>query len=150
MRHKQFEYETNVRWTGGRQGTIRAPERPQLTFASPPEFGGEGGKWTPEDFFVAAVNTCTMTTFLALADREGLQVESYECDANGLLEYVEGYKFTRVALRPRIEITDESQKELAIRLIEKAHDRCLIAKSIQADVLLEPAISVAETATAAI
>lgn len=150
MRHKHFEYETNVRWTGGRKGTIRAPERPQLTFASPPEFGGESGMWTPEDFFVAAVNTCTMTTFLALAEREGLQVEAYECDASGVLDYVEGYQFTRVALRPRIEIIDESQMDLAMRLIEKAHDRCLIAKSIQADVLLEPAIRVAETAAAAI
>ncbi|MDX1583478.1 MAG: OsmC family protein [Thermoanaerobaculia bacterium] len=150
MRHKHFEYQTSVRWTEGRKGTIRAPERPELTFASPREFGGEGGMWTPEDFFVAAVNTCTMTTFLALADREGLQVATYECDATGLLEYVEGYEFTRVALRPHIEIVDESQLDLARRLVDKAHDRCLIAKSVRSDVLLEPAISVAEPSTAAI
>ena len=150
MRHKRFEYSTSVRWTRGRQGTIRAPERPELTFASPPEFGGEGGMWTPEDFFVAAVNTCTMTTFIALAEREGLDVASYDCDAEGVLEYQDGYQFTRVALRPLIEINDEQQLDLAKRLIEKAHDRCLIANSIRADVLLEPAISVAEPATAAV
>lgn len=150
MKHKRFEYDTNVKWIKGREGTIRAPGRPEMTFGSPPEFGGEKGVWTPEDFFVAAINSCTMTTFLALAEREGLQLVSYESDATGLLEYLEGYQFTRVTLRLRIEIDDESQKELAERLIEKAHDRCLIGNSVRSDVIIEPTITVAEPATAAI
>lgn len=106
--------------------------------------------WTPEDFFVAAVNTCTMTTFIALADREGLEIASYDCDAEGLLEYQDGYQFTRVALRPLITVNDERQIDLAKRLIEKAHDRCLIANSIRSDVLIEPVITVAETEMATI
>lgn len=148
MRHKRFEYQTNVEWTKSREGTIRAPGRPELTFGSPPEFGGKEGMWTPEDFFVAAVNACTMTTFLALAEREGLEITSYECNAIGLLEYLEGYQFTAVTLRPHINIGAEMDVDLARRTIEKAHERCLIGKSIRADVHLEPTIMVAELAGA--
>ncbi len=150
MRHKRFEYDTSVEWNKGREGTIRATGRPEIAFASPPEFGGEKGMWTPEDFFVAAINTCTMTTFLALAEREGLKLTSYKSDATGALEYEEGYRFTQVTLHLHITISEESQKDLAERLIDKAHDRCLIGNSIRSDVIIERAISIAEPAMATI
>ncbi|MBI3191832.1 MAG: OsmC family protein, partial [Pedosphaera parvula] len=55
----------------------------EFRVASPPEFKGEAGVWTPEDLFVAAVNVCTMTTFAAFAQRLNLPVLSYRCEAEG-------------------------------------------------------------------
>ncbi|MHB9001974.1 MAG: OsmC family protein [Thermoanaerobaculia bacterium] len=84
------------------------------------EFYGEAGTWTPEDLFVASLEICTMTSFLALAQRHHLPIEEYESHAEGTLESFEGaYRFTRVTLRPRIVIADGS----AVRQTARASRR---------------------------
>src|SRR5262245_32660600 len=85
VKHKTFSYRTGVRWLGNRSGLIRSEGKPDLRVASPPEFKGEAGVWTPEDLFVAALDLCTMTTFAALTQRRGLEIVSYDSSAEGTL-----------------------------------------------------------------
>lgn len=39
----------------------------------PPEFGGPERTWSPEHLFVAAVSSCLMTTFRAIAEMSELE-----------------------------------------------------------------------------
>jgi organic hydroperoxide reductase OsmC/OhrA len=111
--------------------------------SSPPEFKGEPGMWTPEDLFVAAVETCTMTTFLAFAQRLNVPFVSYASSAEGTLEFVQGtYQFTKIVLRTNIEVTSGEAGEQAKHALEEAHENCLIANSIKAVVILLPTITV--------
>ncbi len=143
VRHKSFKYHTAVEWTSGRSGRIEATDKPAIDVSSPPEFRGEAGVWTPEDLFVAAVNTCTMTTFLALAEKAGFETVGYRSDAEGTLEFSDGsFRFTRVVVRPTILVADQNAIFTAMELIEKAHDKCLVANSIRAEVEVEPRIDV--------
>lgn len=115
--------------------------KPEFRVASPPEFKGEAGVWTPEDLFVAAVNICTMTTFLAFASRRHLPLLGYESDAEGLLEFVDGvYRFTRVTLRPEIVVETGAAVADAEKILHDAHLNCLIANSIKAEVIIDPII----------
>ena len=72
LKPRKFPYRTAVRWTEEHKGVISSPDKPDVEVACPPEFGGHEGYWSAEDLFVAAVNTCIMTTFLSLAEKRGI------------------------------------------------------------------------------
>ena len=143
---KSFHYQTELEWAGDRAAIIGSEGKPDFRVASPPEFKGEAGVWTPEDLFVASVETCTMTTFIAFAERQNLPIVSYSSHAEGLLENVDGnYQFTRIILRPTIVISDEAAMDPVCRTFAESHKKCFIANSIRAEVLLEPRIVVLTT-----
>jgi peroxiredoxin-like protein len=144
MDNKYF-YTTEVEWTGERHGDLRAPVLPGIQVDAPPEFHGHEGVWTPEHLFVAAVNSCFMTTFLAIAENSKLEFVSFSADAKGKLEKLEGKNFimTEVVLRPKLLIRHARDADRAGRILEKAEKNCLISNSITAETKLEPEISFA-------
>ncbi len=144
-RHKSFTYRTSAEWTSGRSGALGAAGKPTLPVSSPPEFKGEAGRWTPEDLFVAAIDLCTMTTFVHFAERQHLPLRAYRSEAEGLLEFVDdGFRFTRVVLRPTIVLGDEAAVEPAAQAMRDAHAACLIGRSVRAEVVVEPRLEVSK------
>lgn len=135
-----FFYETEVEWTGERRGELRSPNLPALEVAAPPEFQGPEGIWTPEHLYVASVNTCFMTTFLAIAHNSKLEIVSFRAKARGKLEKVEGlgYQMTEVILSPRLVIRASRDLERARRILEKAEKNCLISNSVKSAIKVEP------------
>ena len=135
----QYSYTTEVEWTGERRGDLSAPHLPDLEVDVPPEFKGHEGVWTPEHLFVAAVNSCFMTTFLAIAENSKLEFVSFSADAKGKLEKLEGQGFimTEVVLRPKLLVSHARDVERAGRILEKAEKNCLISNSIKTETRLE-------------
>lgn len=145
-------YPVAVHWRGGREGNATSPDRlPELAVASPPAFGGPGGVWTPEHLFVLAAAACWMTTFLAVAELSKLEFEAIETGGEGVLERGEDrrYAIARITLRPRVTIRRESDRERALRLIEKAENACLIRNSVRSEITLEPEVRLAPAAAPA-
>lgn len=139
IRTKSYRYRTSVRWTGEKKGTMTVEGKPPVEVATPPEFKGHEGIWSPEDLFVASVNSCIMTTFLAFAEREGLGFEGFESEAEGLLEFVEGkLRFTRITVRPRVALRSGEEREKAEEILRKAERNCLVSNSVQTAIELEP------------
>lgn len=141
QKSKVYLYQTSVKWTEQRKGVIACEGKPDVQVATPPEFKGHEGIWSPEDLFVASANICLMTTFLAVAERAGLAFSTYESAAEGRLELVEGtFQFTTIAIRPIITLKSGDDADKAKELIEKAERNCLISNSMKANVTLEPVI----------
>jgi peroxiredoxin-like protein len=141
VRSKVYLYQTAVKWTDQRKGIISCTGKPDVDVATPPEFKGHEGIWSPEDLFVASANVCLMTTFLAVAERAGLAFSSYESTAEGRLELVEGkFQFTAITIKPSITLKSGDDVDKAKELIEKAERNCLISNSMKASVTLEPVI----------
>ena len=138
----QYRYKTEVEWTGNRQGELRAPALPNLNVDAPPEFKGHEGVWTPEHLFVASVNSCFMTTFLAIAENSKLEFSKFNAEAEGTLENVEGQglMITHITLRPKLVIKHSRDAERALRIFQKAEKHCLISKSIRSETKLEPKV----------
>lgn len=132
----EFTYETYPRrhsWT--------FPSGIQVEASSTPEYFGNADRVNPEEALVAAISSCHMLTFLALAARKRLIVDRYQDTAVGTLEKNEQGKLavTRVTLRPKVtfaEGTDASPADLR-RLHEKAHEHCFIANSVRTAVSIE-------------
>jgi peroxiredoxin-like protein len=141
QKSKMYMYQTAVKWTEQRKGLMSCAGKPEVQVATPPEFKGHEGIWSPEDLFVASANVCLMTTFLAMAERAGLAFSSYESTAEGRLELVEGkFQFTTITIRPSITLKAGGDVVQAKELIEKAERNCLISNSMKATMRLEPVI----------
>jgi peroxiredoxin-like protein len=141
-----YLYHMDLTWTGRRNAELKGEGMLPVGVSAPPEFSGDPGLWTPEHLLVAAVSSCLMTTFLAIAERSQLKVYSYRCRAFGKLEKVpaEGYRFTEIALAPEITVAAEDT-EKALRVLEKAEKNCFISNSLRAAVNVEPHFFPAET-----
>lgn len=140
----EYFYTTEVEWTGERHGDLRAPVLPELHVDAPPEFQGHEGVWTPEHLFVASVNSCFMTTFLAIAENSKLDFVSFSAGASGKLEKVDGPGFlmTEITLKPKLVVSRDRDVDRATRILEKAEKHCLISNSIKARTKLEPEIEI--------
>jgi organic hydroperoxide reductase OsmC/OhrA len=141
---ERHEYRTAVRWDGQRRGTLTSPGLAEMAVATPPEFpGGHPGIWSPEHLYVASVEVCIMTTFLAIAENSKLAFSQYASSAEGILEKTDaGYRVTEITVCPRITIGDEAMRDRAARAIEKAEKACLISNSMKTIVHLKAEIVV--------
>lgn len=139
IRARSYRYSVSVRWTGERKGALAAAGKPPVEVATPPEFKGHEGIWSPEDLYVASVNVCIMSTFLAFAERAGLAFDKYESEAEGLLEFVDDrLLFTKIVVRPRIALRSAEDRAKADEILQKAERNCLVSNSIRTEVTLEP------------
>ena len=62
-------YHTTVEWKGEHWGHIVMGNGPEMDFSAPPDAQGHEGVLTPEDAFVASVNTCVMMMFIWATER---------------------------------------------------------------------------------
>lgn len=149
---EKHSYNVNIHWTQDRKGMMCSPELENketndtncIEVATPPEFDkGMPHIWSPEHLFTAAVSSCLMTTFLAIADYSKLEFVSFKCRSKGILEKVNGkFVISEVLLFPEVVISDESKRERTLRIIEKSEKACLISNSITSKITMETKISV--------
>ena len=113
-----------------------------VIFSSSPAYKGDASKADPEDLLVAALSSCHMLSFLAIAAKKKLTVHSYRDDAVGFLEndMSEGKAgklwISRVVLRPKVAI--DADAETLAHIHHLAHEACFIANSVKTQVSVEP------------
>jgi organic hydroperoxide reductase OsmC/OhrA len=136
MKRESYFYETHLYWKGRRRGLVEVAELPPITTSAPPEFRGEPGFWTPEHLLVAALESCLMTTFLAIAANLELEVVSYRSSALAAIERVGGQRlgFARIVVRPVVKLRCEDDREKAERAMEKAERNCFVTRALNVPV----------------
>ena len=146
---KTAVYETTVHWKGEHWGHVVMGNGPEMPFSAPPDAQGHPDVFTPEDAFVAAVNTCVMMMFIWATERFKLDLQSYECRAEGtkLIELDRTEIFTEVKLWPKICVASNGAKpEIIERRIEKALQSAqkysLVANSVKSDIVVEPKVEI--------
>ena len=142
-------YNTTVNWKSEHWGHIVLGNGPEMDFSAPPDDKGLPNVLTPEDTFVAAVNTCIMLMFLWSCERLKLKLLSYECQAEGTkqIELDKTEIFTKVHLFPKISVKaeDETHDTIKVRInkaLKSAQKYSLVANSIKSEVIIEPVIEV--------
>lgn len=135
-------YKTYLKWDEGRIGTLSSETLDSFKVATPPEFPkGVPNTWSPEHLYVASINACLMTTFLAIAENSKLEFISFSCESKGKLEKVDGrFMISEVELSSEIKVNNERDKERAGRIIVKAEEHCLISNSVKTKIILSPNI----------
>ncbi|MEI7678225.1 MAG: OsmC family protein [Betaproteobacteria bacterium] len=110
----------------------------EIPGSAAPAYLGNPDRVDPEGAFVAALASCHMLTFLALASNRGFVVDSYEDGAVGHLGKNANGKMAviRVDLHPQITFSGAklpAQTDLDW-LHDKAHKECFIANSVNTEV----------------
>ena len=115
-----------------------------IEVATPPQFPkGIAGIWSPEHLFTAAVSSCLMTTFLAVAEKQKLQFSSFACPSEGRLERKDGtWMMTEVTLHPTVTVQSEMVRALGLSVINESVDSCLISNSIKSRIISKPIVNV--------
>ena len=138
-------YEVNLSWNTATQGTSSSPIIPEIVEVVTPHKFKKGIKerWTPEHLIVAAVNSCLMSTFLIVAENSKFQFISFESNAIGKIENVDGKLIvTEIDLKPTLVIPTTQNELKAKRIIEMSEKACAIANSIRAKIISEPVITI--------
>lgn len=119
-------------WSSGQTGLAKSDSAPNaIHFASPPQFGGLEGRWTPEDLLISAVASCFTTTFHAIAGSSKFDYTDLEVEAEGIVVKTEtGYSFSEIVLRPNLTIPNEDSRERAISLLQKVKELCLVSRAL--------------------
>lgn len=136
-------YQVDLKWDAGRRGTVSSPELQEpVEVATPPQFPkGVEGVWSPEHLFTAAVSSCLMTTFLAIAENSRLNFDSFKVTAKGYLTQTDGmYLMSRVEMYPVLLLASDSDRAKAERILQKAEAACLISNSVKSEVVMIPSI----------
>ena len=115
----------------------------EVPASAAPDFLGDPDRVDPEEAFVAAISSCHMLTFLAIAARKRLVVDGYRDEAVGHMEKNEDGRLaiTRVVLRPRIEFAGDGAPSADVleKMHHQAHEHCFIANSVRTEVTVESA-----------
>ncbi len=107
--------------------------------ASAPEYKGNPKLANPEELLVAALSSCHMLTFLAIAAKKRLVVDAYDDAAVGrMTKNAKGKLFvSHVVLKPKVRFNGVVDKETLAELHHLAHAECFIANSVLTDVVVE-------------
>ena len=141
------EHRITLAWTDGdrpftydsypREHTITYKTGQQVVTSAAPAYRGDGIHADPEDLLVAALSSCHMLSFLAIAAKKRLTVKSYRDDAVGFLENDGGKLWlSKVILHPAVESNIDGAALAQIHHL--AHEQCFIANSVKTRVLVEP------------
>jgi len=124
-------YEAHAAGEAAGSVLVSSEGLPVLTTAPPRQFGGPGDLWSPETLLVAAAANCFILTFRAIATASKLAWQHLDCDAEGILDRVDGVvRFSELHLRARLVVTTAADIDRARRLLEKAEGACLITSSL--------------------
>ncbi|WP_076542620.1 OsmC family protein [Shewanella sp. UCD-KL21] len=108
--------------------------------SSAPEYKGNEAKINPEESLLAALSSCHMLTFLAIAHLKRLTVETYVDNAKAELGKNANGKLsvTKMTLNPVVTFADgiEVSQEVINKIHDKAHANCFIANSVNSEVAI--------------
>lgn len=136
-----YFYQTEAEWLTGKEFKLTSGHLPAIAGGAPPEFQGKEENWSPEQLFVAAVNSCYALTLLAIAEFSKVSIASLSCIARGKLEKTPaGFQVTEVIVKPRITIASVGDLPRMPRILDKARENCFISNSIKSAIRIEPEV----------
>lgn len=137
-------FKANVNWKLGDGETTTNPrqfsrnhavnidnKRNPLEVSAAKMFRGDEALHNPEDLLLCALASCHMMSYLYVCSQHSIEVLSYSDKAEAILEVESSGSgsFKKVTLHPVVIIKDQTQKELALNLHQKANALCFIANS---------------------
>jgi organic hydroperoxide reductase OsmC/OhrA len=131
-----FEYKTYAR-----DHMVKFKNGTSVEMSATPTYFGSPACVDPEEMLVASLSSCHMLTFLAIAAKRKLVVDSYEDDAVGVLakNAEDRLAITQVTLRPRITFSGSQPDDATLEQMHHvSHEQCFIANSVNCEIHVEP------------
>ena len=110
----------------------RSPQKASAVGSAPPkDFDGPGDAWGPEHLLLAAVATCFMFTFRAVAHASKFEFMTLDLSGSGTVDSKDGVtRFTEITLRTRLKLPAGGDQERVRKILEKGKNACLVTASL--------------------
>lgn len=134
----------DVQLTAGLSGYAQLASAgiPALRAAPPVDYGGPGDAWTPEHLLLAAVQTCFLFTFRAVARAARVEFIALDVHAAGTVDRKDGVtRFTAITLRAKVAVPAGTDRDRLLHALEKSERACLVSASLSTPIRLEPEIT---------
>lgn len=141
------EHSAEIAWTAtahpmqpdtySRDHSVTLENGHSLLNSAAPAYLGNADAANPETLLLAALSSCHMLTFLAVAAKRGFRVSSYHDRATGTIgKNAEGrLSVNQCVLNPRVVFDgDAPDTDGLAKLHDSAHRNCFIANTLNADV----------------
>lgn len=145
------EYVAQLRWSLGEgqleygkyntNHTMTFASGLSATMTSAPDYGGDARYVNPEEALAAALSSCHMMTFIALAAKAKWKVKSYRDRAVASLGKTEDgrTRVSEIVLHPVTEFEPghEIEPDKLSEMHERAHRYCFVANALSCDMRVE-------------
>ena len=150
MKPLPHDYDVTLSGAPAGYATLAGAGLPDLTTAPPAEYGGPGDAWSPEHLLLAAVSSCFLFTFRAVAKASHVDFVDLEARATGTVDRVGGVtRFSDISVHPTVTVPKGADVAAAQRAIDKAAARCLVSSSLDTPVRVEATIRESAASVAA-
>jgi len=134
-RQKSYLFKNTVYKEGDESAKTIFSSPWELEVGPAPEFNGKPETLNPEEMFVAAINSCIMTTFFYFVRKSNIKILSYHSDAQGRIEkQTDGFRFTNVEVRVEVTLAQQQLAEKVRQLGDLAEKYCLVSRSVNCPV----------------
>ena len=134
-------YEIEMAGTSAGYATASAAGMPDLTSAPPVEYDGPGDAWSPEHLLLAAVSSCFLFTFRAVAKASHVEFLEVQAHTAGTVDRAAGtIRFTDIVVRAEVTTALGADATAVQRAIDRAATRCLVSSSLATPVRVEATI----------
>ncbi len=141
MQGLPHEYVASAAASATSNVTVQVDNMADLNVAPPANFGGPGNLHSPEDLQAAAVASCFILSFKAIAAASRLDWDSLNVEVSGTLEQVErAVQFTGFTTNVTLTLPADASRDKAERLLEKAEQTCFITNSLKGGNTLQATI----------
>ena len=102
-----------------------------LNISAAKAFKGDPSLYNPEDLLLSSIVSCHMMSYLYVCSQNGIDVLSYQDNAEATLEVSENGsgRFIEVRLYPKVVIQQKEKTAEALSLHSRANKLCFIANS---------------------
>jgi uncharacterized OsmC-like protein len=126
---EKMHFTTSATWDKDKEGSFQTTKYSKnLLFSCPPELGGIETP-SPEDLFLSAIATCTLTTLLHICDSLRVTPDSLEVIVSGDLRLIGASNYEFENIHCRLEVTGD--EFLLERACEKVPELCVVSNSIK-------------------
>ncbi|HEY1557471.1 MAG TPA: OsmC family protein [Kofleriaceae bacterium] len=136
------QYRTRLVRTLASRARVEAEPRAPISGGPPPQFDGDATSWSAEHLLLSSIGLCLLTTFEALAARDGVSLASWEAEVTGTLDRTDrGVALAALHVALELEVDDVDR---ARRTLDEARALCFIANALRVPLEVDVQLRVAE------
>lgn len=89
--------------------------------------------WSPPHLMLSALESCFFLTFKMIAEKMRAPIKSYTSYSEAEIASPDGEhkEFSKITIYPKVEFQNEDDKKRLNKLIEIAHDHCIVSRAIK-------------------
>ncbi len=130
------QYKSTITRTFASRGRVEAAPRPALSVGPSVQMDGDVGSWSAEHLLLTAIGTCMLSTFEAIAARDGIELVWWQGTVSGQVEQTpEGLQFTSILVA--IDLQIDGNVDTVEATLEDTKNYALVTNALRVPVIVE-------------